>query len=100
MTASNISLGKLHEYLHYNHKPVVNRTHLAESLAAVCPIKSEAVWLGGREGSRRVQRLLYLTWGSNRYRKAVDMLGVGVVHVDVERFKHVEGAGGGGFVLR
>ena len=41
---------------------------------------------------------LYLTWGSNRYRKAVDMLGVCVVHFDDA--PHVEheraGRGGGG----
>jgi len=55
---------------------------------------------GGERGEQEGAAAFVPDMGSNRYRKAVDMLGVGVVHVDVERFKHVEGAGGGGFVLR
>ena len=55
---------------------------------------------GGERGEQEGAAAFVPDMRSNRYRKAVDMLGVGVVHVDVERFKHVEGAGGGGFVLR
>ncbi len=54
---------------------------------------------GGERGQQEGATAFVPDMGSNRYRKAVDMLGVGVVHVDVECFKHVEGAGGGGLVL-
>jgi hypothetical protein len=33
----------------------------AECLATVWPINSDATWLGGREGSRSVLRLLYMS---------------------------------------